>query len=162
MKTIEDMERQNGQSQDIVRVGDVIVTWDGEFEYYLGEWSPVTSRCWWEEGSGPAVGSWFTGRNEAPGRDPWETRSKVVAASAGQEFAFVVGGEWVRWGYTFTPTDGGTEVTESWEMLPAGLTRFDQRFGDDAQAQIATRYENLVRKGIPETLSALKRAAESA
>jgi len=42
MQTIDDMERQNGCTQEIVRVGDVIVTWDGEFEYYIGEWNPVT------------------------------------------------------------------------------------------------------------------------
>ncbi|HEV2258918.1 MAG TPA: hypothetical protein VGS06_37860 [Streptosporangiaceae bacterium] len=38
-----------------------------------------------------------------------ETRSVVVAADRGREFAFVVGGSWVRWGYTFTPV--GIPVT---------------------------------------------------
>ena len=37
------------------------------------------------------MGAWFTGRNEVPGRT-WETRSKVVAADRGREFAWVVGG----------------------------------------------------------------------
>jgi Polyketide cyclase / dehydrase and lipid transport len=84
----------------------------------MGEWSPVCKACWWDEGSGPEAGAWFTGRNEALDRDPWETRSQVAAASPGTEFAFVVGGSWVRWGYTFTPVPGGTEVTESWAVLP--------------------------------------------
>src|SRR5215475_7920278 len=62
----------------------------------MGEWSPVCKACWWDDGSGPAVGSWFTGRNELAGRDPWETRSQVVAASPGEEFAFMVGGTLAR------------------------------------------------------------------
>jgi len=127
----------------------------------MGEWSPVCKSCWWDEGaSGQSVGAWFTGRNEAPGRDPWETRSRVVAADTGKEFAFAVGGEWTRWGYTFTPVADGTEVTESWAVLPAGVTRFEQRFGDDAAAQLADRAE-AARTGIPATLAALKRAAEA-
>jgi hypothetical protein len=126
----------------------------------MGEWSPVCKACWWDEGvTGPALGAWFTGRNESPERDPWETRSQVVAAEPGSEFAFVVGGTWTRWGYTFTPADGGTEVTESWEMLPAGLARFDQRFGDNAARELALRLA-AARSGIPATLAALKAAAE--
>ena len=46
----------------------------------MGEWSPICTGCWWDEGAGPEVGAWFTGRNEAPERT-WETRSQVVAAS---------------------------------------------------------------------------------
>src|SRR5580704_6067419 len=64
----------------------------------MGEWSPVCKACWWDDGPGPSAGAWFTGRNELPGRDPWETRSQVVAAVPGEEFAFVVGGTWTRWG----------------------------------------------------------------
>jgi polyketide cyclase/dehydrase/lipid transport protein len=130
----------------------------------MGEWSPVCKACWWDDGDGdgvgPRVGAWFTGRNESPDRDPWETRSQVVTASPGSEFAFAVGGTWVRWGYTFTPVAGGTEVTESWEVLPDGVTRFAERFGEQAQEQLARRFE-AARTGIPETLAALKRVAES-
>jgi hypothetical protein len=125
----------------------------------MGEWSPVTTSCWWDEGDGPAPGAWFTGHNEAAGRDPWETHCQVVAADPGQEFAFVVGGTWVRWGYSFAPASGGTEVTESWEMLPGGLERFDQRFGADAAAQVADRYQTAC-QGIAATLAAVKRVAE--
>lgn len=127
----------------------------------MGEWSPVTTSCWWDEGDGPAAGAWFTGHNEAPGRDPWETRCQVAVAEPGREFAFIVGGAWVRWGYAFAPVPGGTEVTESWAFLPAGLERFDQRYGDEAAAQVALRYE-AARAGIPATLAAIKRAAEGA
>ncbi len=126
----------------------------------MGEWSPVCTGCWWDDGDGPRAGAWFTGRNELPERT-WETRSQVVVADRGREFAWCVGGSWVRWGYTFAPADGGTKVTESWEFLPDGIIRFHNRFGDDAEAQIADR-TTAARQGIPRTLAALKEAAESA
>jgi hypothetical protein len=125
----------------------------------MGEWSPVCKRCWWDDGDGPRAGAWFTGRNELPERT-WETRSQVVAAQRGREFAFAVGGSRVRWGYTFTPVGGGTQVTESWEFLPDGIATFQERFGDEAQAQIADRIE-AAHRGIPVTLAAIKKAAES-
>ena len=98
-------------------------------------------------------------RNETPERT-WESRCQVVAADPGKEFAWKVAGRLARWGYAFTPADGGTEVTESWEFLPAGLEMFKERFGDDAGAQVANRVE-AARTGIPTTLAALKRAAEA-
>jgi hypothetical protein len=125
----------------------------------MGEWSPICKACWWEEGESLRVGAWFGGRNELPERT-WETRSEVVAAERGSEFAFVVGGTIARWGYTFTPVDGGTELTESWEFLPAGVAWFGERFGDQADAQVANR-EEAARTGIPATLAAIKRTAES-
>jgi len=125
----------------------------------MGEWSPVCKACWWDDGDGVRVGAWFTGRNELPER-VWETRSQVVAAERGREFAFVVGGSLVRWGYAFTPVDGGTQVTESWEFLPDGIARFQARFGEDAEAQIANRTE-AAHRGIPVTLAAIKQSAES-
>src|SRR5258708_9145862 len=81
----------------------------------MGEWSPVTRACWWDEGDGPAEGAWFTGRNELPERT-WETRSQIVVADRGREFAFAVRGTWARWGYTFAPVEAGTLLTESWEF----------------------------------------------
>jgi hypothetical protein len=125
----------------------------------MGEWSPICRACWWDEGNGPWPGGWFTGRNETPER-VWETRSQVVAAERGREFAFVVGEGWVRWGYTFAAADGGTLLTESWEFLPAGIARFHERFGPDAEAQIADRTA-AARRGIPVTLAAIKAAAEA-
>ena len=124
----------------------------------MGRWSPVCKDCWWDEGTGPAVGAWFTGRNELPERT-WETRSEVVVADRGREFAFIVNGSSTRWGYLFSAVDGGTRVTESWEFLPGGVAMFEERFGADAEAQIANRLE-LAQKGIPETLAAIKTDAE--
>ena len=126
----------------------------------MGEWSPECKACWWDNGDSPRVGAWFSGRNEVPERT-WETKSQVVAASRGEEFVFVVGGNLVRWGYSFTPVAGGTQVTESWELLPDLIKLLDERLGTGAAAQLANRFE-AARTGIPETLAALKRVAESA
>lgn len=124
----------------------------------MGGWSPVCKACWWDEGNGPEVGSWFTGRNELPDRT-WETRSQIVAAERGVEVAWAVGGVNVRWGFTFEPVDGGTRVTESWQVLPAGIEFFRERFGDAADAELDIRAE-LARTGIPATLAAIKASAE--
>lgn len=125
-----------------------------------GEWSPVCTSCWWDdEDSAGQVGAWFTGRNELPQRT-WETRSQVVAAEPGREFAWVVGGKFVRWGFTVTPTDSGTVLSESWEFLPEGIAMFGEKFGDGAAAQIADRTQQAL-EGIPKTLAAIKRIAES-
>ena len=65
----------------------------------MGEWSPICRACWWDEGAGPHVGAWFTGRNETPERT-WETRCQVVAADPGRRFAWEVNNGWVYWGYS--------------------------------------------------------------
>jgi len=125
-----------------------------------GEWSPVCTACWWDdEGSAGQVGAWFTGRNELPHRS-WETRSQVVAAERGREFAWLVGGRFVRWGFTLTPADGGTVLSETWEFLPEGIAMFEEKYGDVADAQIADRTQQAL-AGIPKTLAAIKRIAES-
>ncbi|HWG12444.1 MAG TPA: SRPBCC family protein, partial [Streptosporangiaceae bacterium] len=117
-----------------------------------GEWSPVCTGCQWDEGQTARVGAWFTGHNELPSRT-WETRSQVVAADPGREFAWEVNGGLVRWGYTLTPADGGTELTEHWEFLPAGIATFRERYGPGGEAQIADRADQ-AHTGIPVTLAA--------
>jgi hypothetical protein len=126
-----------------------------------GEWSPVCTSCWWDdEASAGAVGAWFTGRNVLPERT-WETRSQVVSADPGREFAWVVGGKFVRWGYTLTAVDAGTVLTETWEFLPEGIAMFGEKYGEEAAAQIANRTQHAL-DGIPKTLAAIKLIAESA
>lgn len=135
----------------------------------MGEWSPVCRSCWWDDGTdgAAAVGAWFTGRNETADRT-WETRSQVVVADPGREFAWEVNNGWVRWGFHLEPEDGseatgkavrGTRLTESWHFLPRGIAGFRERFGQDAEAQIVQRTES-AHTGIPETLAAIKKAAE--
>jgi hypothetical protein len=105
------------------------------------------------------VGAWFRGRNETPERT-WETRSQVVAADRGREFAFEVNNGWVRWGYTFAPADGGTTLTETWNFQPKGIAGFHEKYGADAETQIAER-TSAAHRGIPITLAAIKKTAES-
>jgi Polyketide cyclase / dehydrase and lipid transport len=127
----------------------------------MGEWSPVCKACWWDEGDGPRVGAHFTGRNEVAERT-WETRSEVVVAEPGREFAWVVAEPptRARWGYTFESVDGGTKVTETWELPPEGVAFFEKHFGEDADAQIGARSTG-AEQGIAVTLAAIKQAAES-
>ncbi len=124
-----------------------------------GEWSPVCVACWWDEGATGQVGDWFTGRNQTPART-WETRSQVVAADRGREFAWMVGGRLARWGFTLEPVEGGTRLTESWEFRPAGQELFVERYGDQAPAQVEER-TRAAHEGIPATLAAIKRIAEA-
>ncbi|MGY1827922.1 SRPBCC family protein [Blastococcus sp. SYSU DS0541] len=123
-----------------------------------GEWSPICQECWWDEGATGKVGDRFTGRNATPDRT-WETRSRVVVADRGREFAWVVGDDFVRWGFGMAPVTGGTQLTESWEFLPAGLAMFAERFGERADEQIALRTRQ-AHEGIPVTLAAVKHIAE--
>lgn len=124
-----------------------------------GEWSPVCRACWWDDGGSARVGAWFTGRNEVPGRT-WETRSQVVAADRGREFAWEVGDGFVRWSFGMEPADGGTRLTESWEFLPAGIAIFSERYGEAADREIADR-TRAAQEGIPATLRAIRRIAEA-
>lgn len=125
-----------------------------------GQWSPVCTSCWWDDdASAGQPGAWFTGRNELPDRT-WETRSQVVAAERGREFAWLVGGSYVRWGFTLTSTDHGTVLGESWDFLPEGIAMFHEKYGEAAPDQIAER-SRLALDGIPKTLAAIKRIAES-
>lgn len=125
----------------------------------IGEWSPVCKACWWDDpAAGAVVGAWFTGRNVLPERT-WETRSQVVAAEPGREFAWEVNNGWVRWGFTVEPEGAGSRLTQHWRFLPKGLEGFGERFGADADAQIAER-SRLALSGIPATLAAIKATAE--
>jgi hypothetical protein len=78
-----------------------------------GEWSPVCTSCWWDDqAEAGQVGAWFTGHNELPHRT-WETRSVVVAAEHGREFAWVVGAAWPAGASASPPPSGTTLCPES-------------------------------------------------
>lgn len=84
------------------------------------EFSPEIKRCTWLDGAtGPAPGARFVAVNEA-GRGPaWRNRPVVITAEPGREFTFSrtekLGGTLV-WSYKLEPHDGGTLVTESYEV----------------------------------------------
>lgn len=124
-----------------------------------GEWSPVCRECWWKSpATGPEVGAWFHGRNEAGG-ETWETESQVVVAEKAAEFTWVVAGNAVRWSFVLEQAGTGTVLTESWTVLPAGFEMFEELFGRDAGSQLEVRREAAL-TGIPASLKAIKRIVE--
>lgn len=122
----------------------------------MGEWSPVCKACWWDPGHGPRAGARFTGRNEWSDQT-WETGSEVVVADRGREFAFVVSETGTRWGYEFSAAQGGTRVTESWDIPEPALALWRERAGADADAQVLDRTER-THAEILATLAAIRRA----
>jgi hypothetical protein len=124
----------------------------------IGELSPVCKAAWWDEGSTPHEGAWFTGRNEVEGRDSWERRCEVVSAEPGRAFGWVAGGREegvVEWSYRFRPVDQGTEVEESWRILRM-VDRLSA-LGDEFLNNLKVSTES----GIEATLTNLKKVAES-
>jgi hypothetical protein len=97
----------------------------------MGEWSPECAAVEWEDAhAGPVVGARFVGHSRTGPRKliRWSRRGRVLVADPGHEFAFATeegGREGVVWRYRFEPVDGGTRVTESYEVtwLPAWAHR---------------------------------------
>ena len=128
----------------------------------MGEWSPENTGGEWEDEGR----SWFRGRNQRGDR-VWETRCRIDVAEPGKAFVFTnCGGagdaDLAQWSFTFTATADGTEVTESWELLPAypGVM-----LGRDPNADLPAVFDDRrtsARTGIATTLANLKQAAEAA
>jgi uncharacterized protein YndB with AHSA1/START domain len=87
----------------------------------MGEWSPECYKVSWLDGAtSPArVGARFKGWNRwGPVR--WSMQCQVKSAEPSREISWstVQGGrELVRWRYQLEAADGGTDVTESFEVL---------------------------------------------
>jgi len=120
-----------------------------------GEWSVFTRACEWDEGDSLRVGAHFTGHNSRPGRE-WSTRSEVVVADPGREFAWEVRDGFVRWGYEMAHDDGGTRLTQRWEFRPSGQAWVRETFGEEG---ITLRIED-ARTSIPATLATIKEILE--
>jgi hypothetical protein len=126
----------------------------------MGEWSPECCHCEWIDGAtGPTVGAKFKGRNRR-GIVRWSTMPRVVAADAGQEFAFVTGHrgrDMTKWTYRFDALTDGTSVTESFEMLSDMPWYY--RFADRYLMGVEDRTVDLV-ANMEATLQRLKTATE--
>jgi len=129
----------------------------------MAMWSPVCTGGSYDDDSR----EWFTGTN-AIGDTTWATRCRVVAADRGREFAFVNHGRdgrfpMVRWGFVLERAPGGaTEVTQTWEVLPAYADGFAAE--EDPRMTLEQRLDfmkAMAETGMPETLAAVKRDAES-
>ena len=67
-------------------------------------------------------------------------------------------GAW--WGGTGEPEGGTRGGTGGWHCLPGGFAMFHERYGDTAEIEIDERIR-LAHDGIPRTLEAIKRIAET-
>jgi hypothetical protein len=89
----------------------------------IGEFSPETFEAQWLDGAtGPELGARFRGHVKRNGIGPiYWSQCQVTACDPPRDFGFsVFAGSAVSntWRYQLVPRDGGTEVTESFE-LPA-------------------------------------------
>jgi Polyketide cyclase / dehydrase and lipid transport len=125
----------------------------------MGEWSPECQHVEWEDGATePAEGARFVGHNRGGPRGlfRWSRRGRVLTAHTGSEFAFATeegGHESTVWRYRFEPVDGGTRVTESYEVkrIPVWARILDV---------LTNRHRELL-EGMRHTLEHLKTAAEA-
>jgi hypothetical protein len=124
----------------------------------MGQWSPECQGVEWEAGSSVAAeGARFVGHNRGGPRNlmRWSRHGRVLVADLGQQFAFVTeegGRESTVWRYRFEPVDGGTRVTESYEVkrIPAWARVLD----------VPTNRHRELMEGMRHTLDRLKIAAE--
>lgn len=126
----------------------------------MGEWSPHTVDARWVDsgwGDRPAVGRQFRGTNRLPIVRRWTSTATVTESEPGRRFAFAVGNNPddpnTLWRYDFEPApDGGTRVTERWEMLrePWIVLLYYRLIGQRGR----------IARGVEETLRRLKAAAE--
>jgi Polyketide cyclase / dehydrase and lipid transport len=126
----------------------------------MGEWSPECQKVeWTDDGDGPAVGARFIGHNRGGpgGLLRWSRAGRVLVADPGREFAFVTeegGRESTVWRYQLETSEGGTRVTESYEVksIPTWARIID----------VPTNRAGELREGMRHTLAQLKTAAEAA
>jgi len=125
----------------------------------IGSYSPETFDAQWLDGaSEPKVGAKFRGHVKRNGRGPisWTT-CEVTACEPGKEFAFAVltrGRPLNTWRYVLEPKDGGTDVTESFQLLDELPMKIYWALFGWARGKTNER-------GMRATLEAIKREVES-
>ncbi len=125
----------------------------------MGEWSPECQKVEWTDGAtSPSVGATFVGHNRGgpAGLMRWSRRGRVLVAERGSAFAFVTeegGRESTEWRYDFERVDGGTRVTESYDVrwIPTWARIID----------VPTNRHKELAEGMEHTLGQLKATAES-
>jgi hypothetical protein len=127
----------------------------------MPEFSPEILRCQWLNGAqAPAVGVRFAARNKVPRRPPWTNKPVVTVVEPGRAFGFARTEKFagtVEWSYRFDPEEGGTTVTESYEVTrplsPVGWFIIGTLFGrKDRRSDL--------RAGMEETLRRIRQVAE--
>lgn len=132
----------------------------------MGEWSPECVEAVWSDSqAGPVEGAVFNGTNRRATNE-WTTPNTVIAARAGDEFAWVVGTADFRvctWRYRFAPEGDGTRVTESFELGKENVgfaTSVAEAPESEREAMVEARRSQLV-EDMQETLARLKQVAET-
>jgi uncharacterized protein YndB with AHSA1/START domain len=128
----------------------------------MGEWSPECRACSWTGGAtGPAVGARFKARNKGRRGPSWYNKPSVTIAEPARQFAFNRHGPGIgsyTWRYVLEPTDGGTRLTESFDVerpLPGAMSWLTEKWvgSSDRDADL--------HEGMEVTLARLKAAAEA-
>ncbi|MEX0875384.1 MAG: SRPBCC family protein [Actinomycetota bacterium] len=130
----------------------------------MGEWSPECVGADWVNGGTASVGAQFHGRNRR-GENEWTTPNTVIAAEAGREFAWVVGTTDFRvctWRFELSPQDGGTAVTESFELGKenVGFAAAVLEHPEEERVELVDSRRRQLVEDIRQTLELLKEAAE--
>ena len=126
------------------------------------EFSPeITSCCWLDGATGPAVGARFEAVNTNAHGKSWKNRPVVTVAERGRAFAVTRTEPFsgtITWRYRFEPVDGGTRVVESYEVerpvSRLGWFVIERIFGDRDR-------RSALNAGMRTTLERLKAAAEA-
>lgn len=132
----------------------------------MGEWSPECIGARWVDGcDGPIVGAQFMGTNKRADNE-WTTPNTVMVADPGKEFAWVVGTNDTQvtwWRFVFTSSNGGTDVTESFELGEANIGFRDMVNNapeDEQKVMVDARRVQLL-EDIRHTLERIKERAEA-
>jgi len=130
----------------------------------MGEWSPECEGGDWINGEDASVGAQFHGRNRR-GDNEWTTPNTVIVAEAGREFAWVVGTPDFRvctWRFSLTPDNGGTTVTESFELgtEEVGFRAAVLEHPEEERSDLVNARRDQLIDDIRHTLASLKEAAE--
>ena len=125
----------------------------------IGRFSPETFEGEWVDGAtGPAVGARFRGHVRRNGRGPvYWTSCEVVACEPDREFGFAVltrGKPLNTWRYRLEQSDGGTEVTESFQLADTAPLRLYWRVLGRARGRTN-------RNGMRTTLERIKAVVEA-
>jgi hypothetical protein len=125
----------------------------------MGSYSPEVFEAEWLDGAtGPAVGAKYRGHVKRNERGPtYWTTCKVTESTPGEvfEFAVVMRDKPVNtWRYDFKAVDGGTDVTESFQLADNVLTKIWRPLGGFLR-------ENRNRRDMLRTLERVKTVAEA-
>ncbi|WP_227997347.1 SRPBCC family protein [Nocardia australiensis] len=122
----------------------------------MSEFSPQCVRM--QPIGTPKAGTWTINVNR-DGKKYWPTTSRIVRYEPNQAFAFRINENRSVWSYTLEPTETGTRLTERRDV-PNGTTWISRK-GIDAALGGEQLFEELLVRGMNETLGKVKTAVEA-